>query len=139
MPEAFQIVCLARSLTNWGHRHITGLETAAKPGAPDRWGIATVLGRLGCGDLFYTVNALGDPVFVRPCRCWCGTETIRTTNEDEGTEALDGLPSCTWAEEDHEGVTIPPFEMVPYKVTRRQGDASGHDRPRDVQPLIPSS
>ncbi len=112
MAEAFQISCVARSLTNWGHRHITGVETAAKPGSPERWDMATVLGRLTAGDLFYTVNAMHDPVFVHPWRCWCGIRTIKTTGDDETADVLDDLPTCSWGRDEPQGATLPPFQMM---------------------------
>jgi hypothetical protein len=108
MAEAFQVSCVARSETNWGHRHITGIGTVAKPGSPDRWPITAVLGRIAGGDLFYAVNASGDLVFVHAYRCWCGTETIRTTGGDDVADDLDALAICEW-EHDHEGAALPPF------------------------------
>jgi hypothetical protein len=112
MAEAFQISCVERSMTNWGHRHITGLGTAAKPGSPERWAIATVLGRVAEGDLFYAVNALGEPVFVHPYRCWCGTRTVRTTSDDDTSDLLDTVVSCDWEPQDAESQTLPPFRMM---------------------------
>jgi len=96
MPEAFQVVCAERSQTNWGHRHITGIGTAPKPGAPDRWPMAAVLGRLAGGDLFYVVSTFGEPVFCQRYRCWCGTESLRTTPDEDAPEPLDALESCEW-------------------------------------------
>jgi len=108
MAEAFQVSCVTRSETNWGHRHITGLGTAAKPGSPDRWHITTVLARIAGGDLFYAVGASGDPVFVRPYRCWCGFETIRTSIGEEIADQLDALSTCEW-EIDDVRAALPPF------------------------------
>jgi hypothetical protein len=47
MAQAFQIVSVSRSLTNWGHHHITAIDTAPMPGSPDSWPIASALGALG--------------------------------------------------------------------------------------------
>jgi len=91
MAEAFHIVSVDRSLTNWGHRHITALGTAPKPGFPDHWSIASVLSMIGAGELFYTMSVLGSPAFAHPYRCWCGVETIRTTANDKADDGFEGL------------------------------------------------
>jgi len=96
MVEAFQVLCVAKAETNWGHRHVVSLGTAPVPGAPDRWPVATVLGRLADGDLFYTASPYGDPIFVHAFRCWCGTDSVRTTHEDADDDPLDHLPACPW-------------------------------------------
>ncbi len=98
MAQAFQIVSVDRSLTNWGHHHITTVDTAPKPGSPDHWPIAAVLGALAAGDLFYTVSGLGDPAFARPYRCRCRFETIRTTPADDMKDGLETL-SMDWEEQ----------------------------------------
>jgi hypothetical protein len=97
MTQAFQIVSVGRSVTNWGHHHVTAVGTAPKPGSPDRWSITSVLGVLAGGDLFYTITELREPAFARPYRCICGFETIRTT---PGDEASDGLDSISVVDED---------------------------------------
>src|ERR1700688_1089564 len=66
MGRAFHIVSVDRSLTNWGHYHVTAVGIAPEPGSPDRWPITWVLGALGDGDLFYTIAKLEGPAFVRP-------------------------------------------------------------------------
>lgn len=91
MEQAFQIVSVHRSLTNWGHHHITAVNTAPQPGSPDHWSITSVLGALAAGDLFYTVSGLGDPTFARPYRCMCGFETIRTTPSEDTKDGLERL------------------------------------------------
>ena len=97
MAEAFQIVCADRSETSRRHLlHITGVGAAPKPGSPSHWPITSVLEMLALGNLFYAINDLGDPVFVRHYRCECGFETIRTTADDETTDTLDSLPICDW-------------------------------------------
>ncbi|HTZ10321.1 MAG TPA: hypothetical protein VMB72_14695 [Acidimicrobiales bacterium] len=103
MVEAFQVVCVAKAQTNWGHHHIVGVGTAPKPGAPDRWLVPAVLARLDDGDLFYTTNSFGDPIFVRGHRCWCGTDTVRTTHDDDSEDPLDRLPACPWEAEASSG------------------------------------
>jgi hypothetical protein len=100
MTEAFQVSCVVRSQTNWGHWHITAIRTADKPGSPDRWPIAVVVGRLKGGDLFYLTGSFGDPVFVRPFRCWCGFETITARHAEELDDPVDALPSCEWSTDD---------------------------------------
>ena len=92
MAQAFQIVSVDRSLTNWGHHHITAVGTAPKPGFVEAWPMASVLKMLAAGDLFYTITALGDPAFARPYRCWCGFETVRTTPGDDVEDGLEYLP-----------------------------------------------
>jgi len=92
MAQAFQIVSVTRTLTNWGHRHITAIGTAPKPGFVDAWSVASVLKALAAGELFYTVTNLGEPAFARPHRCWCGFETIRTTASDAITDGMENLP-----------------------------------------------
>jgi hypothetical protein len=82
MAEAFHIVSVERSLTNWGHRHITAVHTAPKPGFLNDWPIASVLAALVADDLFFTITPMGDPAFARPYRCMCGFQTIRTTPSD---------------------------------------------------------
>jgi hypothetical protein len=116
MPEAFQVVCVERSQTNWGHRHITGIGTAPKPGAPERWPMATVIGRLAGGDLFYVVSALGEPIFCQRYRCWCGTESLRTTADEGALEPLEALESCDWEQGSAERA-LPPFTIA---LDRRQ-------------------
>src|SRR5579864_2680120 len=106
MTQAFQIVSVGRSVTNWGHHHVTAVGTAPKPGSPDRWPITAVLGMLASGDLFYTITDLGEPAFARSYRCICGFETIRTTPSDEIT---DGLETMSVAEWDEERATAAPF------------------------------
>ena len=106
MTQAFQIVSVGRSVTNWGHRHVTSVGTAPKPGSPDRWPIASVLGVLAAGDLFYTITDLREPAFARPYRCICGFETIRTTPSDEAT---DGLESISVVDQDEERAAPAPF------------------------------
>ena len=106
MAQAFQVVSVGRSETNWGHRHITAVGTAPKPGSPDRWPVSSVIGALAAGDLFYTITDLGDPAFARPYRCICGFETIRTTPSDE---ISDGLETITVHESDEERSTPTPF------------------------------
>jgi hypothetical protein len=110
MAEAFQLSCVTRSETNWGHHHITGLGTVTKPGSPDRWPITTVLARLAGGDLFYAVGASGDPVFVRAYRCWCGFETIRMSSGEDIADQLDALSRCEW-EIEKVGAALPPFTL----------------------------
>ena len=99
MAQAFHIVSVDRSLTNWGHRHITALGTAPKPGFPDHWRIALVLGMIADGDLFYMVSDLGSPAFAHSYRCWCGFETIRTTSNDNAADGLEGLSVDRWEEQ----------------------------------------
>src|SRR5579863_5576626 len=99
MTQAFQIESVRRSVTNWGHHHITAVGTAPKPGSPDRWPIASVLGVLASGDLFYTITDLGEPAFARPYRCMCGFQTIRTTPSDETTDGLESISEDLWDEE----------------------------------------
>jgi hypothetical protein len=106
MARAFQIVSVERSVTNWGHRHITTVETAPKPGCQDRWPVASVVGALADGDLFYTITPMGDPAFARPYRCMCGFETVRTT---PGDETSDGLEIITVDEWDDDRFTPAPF------------------------------
>jgi len=96
MEQAFQIVSVERSLTNWGHYHITALDTAPKPGSPDRWSITSVLSALADGDLFYTISGLGDPAFARPYRCMCGFETVRTTPAGDTKDGLERLSADEW-------------------------------------------
>jgi len=91
MPQAFQIVRVERSLTNWGHHHITSIGTDSKPGCPDSWPIASVLSAINSGEIFYTITGYGDPAFARPYRCMCGFETIRTTPSDETDDGLEGI------------------------------------------------
>ena len=110
MVDAFQVVCIARAQTNWGHRHIVGLGTAPKPGRPDRWMVPAVLARLAGGDLFYAVGELGDPVFLHRYRCWCGTESVRTTTDVDAPDPLDALPACAWEAEVH---GEPPTTFAP--------------------------
>ena len=93
MAQAFQIVGVDRSLTNWGHVHVTAVTTAPKPGFLDGWPVASVLKMLAAGDLFYVVTDLGDPAFARPSRCWCGFETIRATAGDGADDGLAHLPT----------------------------------------------
>ena len=92
MTQAFQIVSVDRSLTNWGHHHVTAVGTAPKPGFVDTWPMSSVLKMLATGDIFYTVTSLGDPAFARSHRCWCGYETVRTTPVDDLEDGLEGLP-----------------------------------------------
>jgi len=96
MEQAFQVVSVERSLTNWGHYHITALDTAPKPGSPDRWSITSVLSALADGDLFYTITGMGDPAFARPYRCMCGFETVRTTPAGDTTDGLEKLSADEW-------------------------------------------
>ncbi len=96
MEHAFQIVSVDRSLTNWGHHHITAIDTAPKPGSPDSWPISSVLGALAAGDLFYAINGLGDPAFARPYRCMCGFETIRVTPAGDVKDGLERLSMDEW-------------------------------------------
>jgi hypothetical protein len=96
MEQAFQIVSVDRSLTNWGHYHITSLDTAPKPGSPDRWSITSVLGALAAGDLFYTISRLGDPAFARPYRCMCGFATVRATPAGDTKDGLESLSADQW-------------------------------------------
>jgi hypothetical protein len=91
MAQAFQIVSVGRAVTNWGHRHITAVGTAPKPGFPDRWAIDSVIAALTGGDIFYTTTDLGDPAFARPYRCMCGFETIRTTSSDKPNDGLEAI------------------------------------------------
>ncbi len=91
MAQAFQIVRVDRSLTNWGHHHITAVSTAPKPGSPASWPIASVLDALAEGELFYTITGGGDPAFARPYRCMCGFETIRTTPSDNPNDGLEAM------------------------------------------------
>jgi hypothetical protein len=105
MTQAFQIVSVGRSVTNWGHHHVTAVGTAPKPGSPDRWPIASVLGVLAAGDLFYTITDLGEPAFARSYRCMCGFETIRTTPSDEATDGLESMS----VDRDEERTTPAPF------------------------------
>jgi len=114
MVDAFQVLCIARAQTNWGHRHIVGVGTASKPGSPDRWPVAAVIARIEGGDLFYTVGELGDPVFVRRFRCWCGTESVRTTTDVDDPDPLDALPACDW-EGDIGPPVPPPFSLARYR------------------------
>jgi hypothetical protein len=93
MTQAFQIVSVDRSLTNWGHRHVTAVGTAPKPGFLETWAVASVVKMLAAGDLFYSITSLGEPAFARPFRCWCGFETIRTTAGEEISDGLEGLPA----------------------------------------------
>jgi hypothetical protein len=106
MTQAFQIESVRRSVTNWGHHHITAVGTAPKPGSPDSWPIASVLGVLASGDLFYTITDLGEPAFARPYRCICGFQTIRTTPSDETTDGLESISEDAW---DQERSTPAPF------------------------------
>ena len=99
MTQAFQIESVQRSVTNWGHRHVTAVGTAPKPGSPDQWPIASVLGVLAAGDLFYTITDLREPAFARPYRCICGFQTIRTTPSDETTDGLESISGAAWEEE----------------------------------------
>ena len=103
MAQAFQIVSVDRSLTNWGHRHITSVGTAPKPGFVDAWPVSSVLKALVAGELFYTVTVLGEPAFARRYRCWCGFETIRTTASDAITDGMENLPAS-----DREAATSTP-------------------------------
>jgi hypothetical protein len=100
MTEAFQVSCIVRSQTNWGHVHVTAIRTVHQPGSLDRWPIAVVVGRLKGGDLFYLTGSFGDPIFVRPFRCWCGFETITARHGDERKDPVDALPSCEWSADD---------------------------------------
>jgi hypothetical protein len=93
MAQAFQIVSVDRTLTNWGHRHITTVATAPKPGFPDRWPVAAVVKSIAAGDLFYTVTGLGDPAFAHTQRCWCGFVTIRSTPNDDLQDGFETLPA----------------------------------------------
>jgi hypothetical protein len=106
MAQAFQIVSVERSVTNWGHRHVTTVGTAPKPGFQDRWPVASVIGALAGGDLFYTITEMGDPAFARPYRCMCGFETVRTTPSDETSDGLDRMTVDEW---DDERSTPAPF------------------------------
>jgi hypothetical protein len=106
MTQAFQIVSVGRSVTNWGHRHVTAVGTAPKPGSPDRWPIVSVIGVLAAGDLFYTITDLREPAFARPYRCICGFETIRTTPSDEPADGLESISVVDW---DEERTTAAPF------------------------------
>ena len=96
MENAFQIVSVDRSLTNWGHCHITALDTTPQPGSPDHWPITWVLGALGGGDLFYVITKLEGPAFARPYRCMCGFATIRTTPSDEMNDGLQSVSMDEW-------------------------------------------
>jgi len=106
MAQAFHIVSVERTLTNWGHHHITAVGTDPKPGAPDNWPIASVLGAIASGEIFYTITGLGDPAFARPYRCICGFETIRTTPSGESKDGLEGISADEWQEQ---GSTPAPF------------------------------
>ncbi len=99
MEHAFQIVSVDRSLTNWGHYHVTAIDTAPKPGSPDHWSITSVVGALTAGDLFYTITGMGNPAFARPYRCMCGFETIRTTPADNAKDGLERLSMDEWEAE----------------------------------------
>jgi len=99
MEHAFQIVSVDRSLTNWGHCHITALDTAPKPGFSHHWPIASVLSALAAGDLFYWITGMGDPAFARPYRCMCGFETIRTTPANDIKDGLESLSMDEWKAE----------------------------------------
>jgi hypothetical protein len=92
MAQAFHIVAVERSLTNWGHHHITRVSTSPKPGSPEDWSIASLLSALAAGDLFYTVTSLGDPAFARPYRCMCGFQTIRTTTSEDAKDGFENIP-----------------------------------------------
>ena len=91
MAQAFQIVSVSRSLTNWGHPHVTAIDTAPRPGFPASWPIASILSALAAGDLFYTIIGRGDPAFARRYRCMCGFETIRTTPADDTKDGLESI------------------------------------------------
>jgi len=106
LPQAFQIVRVERSITNWGHRHVTAIGTDTKPGSPEDWPIASVLSALAAGEIFYTITGFGDPAFARPYRCMCGFETIRTTPSDETKDGLEGIATEEWEED---GSTPAPF------------------------------
>jgi len=94
MTEAFQLACVTRSRTNWGHVHITGIGTVPTPGSDDHWPVAAVIARIEDGDLFYVIGALGDPAFVRPFRCFCGFATITAKLGEQSADPVDGLPAC---------------------------------------------
>lgn len=106
MTQAFQIVRVERSLTNWGHHHITTVGTDPKPGSPDTWSIASVLSAIAAGEIFYTITGLGDPAFARPYRCMCGFATIRTTPSGESKDGFEGISTDEW---EVEGSTPAPF------------------------------
>lgn len=89
MAQAFHIVGVEKSLTNWGHHHITRVQTAPKPGFADDWPITSVLCALAAEDLFYTITNLGDPAFARPYRCMCGFQTIRTTPSEDTRDGFE--------------------------------------------------
>ena len=91
-------------------------KIAPKPGAPERWPMATVIGRLAGGDLFYVVSALGEPIFCQRYRCWCGTESLRTTADEGALEPLEALESCDWEQGSAERA-LPPFTIA---LDRRQ-------------------
>jgi len=99
MAQALQIASVSRSLTNWGHPHITAIDTAPRPGFPASWPIASVLSALAAGDLFYTIIGRGDPAFARPYRCMCGFGTIRTTRADDTKDGLERLSMDEWEAE----------------------------------------
>ena len=98
MAHAFQIVGVERTITNWGHQHVTAVGTAPEPGSPDSWPIAWVLGALAAGDLFYTMNDVEGTAFARPYRCMCGFATIRTTPSDELRDGLESASMEAWEE-----------------------------------------
>jgi hypothetical protein len=98
MAHAFQIVGVDRTITNWGHRHVTSVGTAPEPGSPDLWPITWVLGALAAGDLFYTTAKVDGTVFARPYRCICGFATIRTTPSDELSDGLESTSMEAWEE-----------------------------------------
>jgi hypothetical protein len=98
MAHAFEIVSVDRTVTNWGHQHVTAVRTAPEPGSPDRWPITWVLGALAAGDLFYTINKAEGTAFARPYRCICGFATIRTTPSDEMGDGLESISMKAWQE-----------------------------------------
>ena len=101
MAQAFQIERVDRSLTNWGHHHITAVGTAPKPGFDDVWPVDSVVKALDGGELFYTVTAWGEPAFARPYRCWCGFETVRATPGDAVLDGMENLPPVGRRAQEH--------------------------------------
>jgi len=49
-------------------------------------------------------------VFLHRYRCWCGTESVRTTTDVDAPDPLDALPACAWEAEVH---GEPPTTFAP--------------------------
>jgi hypothetical protein len=87
----YLITCVRKSArTATGHQHITSVGIGT-----ERYTGAQIYQFINQGHAFYTAStASGKEAEVKPYRCECGIQTLRSQADGYWDNNLDNLPSC---------------------------------------------